>query len=126
LETAIPKLKEAGIQVSLFIEPQPEQVEASIELGVDSVELHTGRYATAHQGRERADAVEALAAAAEMAHSGGVEVHAGHGLDYHNYPIFAAAVPHVEEVSIGFAIIARALIDGLDGAVREMVRLVKQ
>jgi pyridoxine 5-phosphate synthase len=112
--------------VSLFIEPQPNQVEASIELGVDSVELHTGRYATAHQGRERAEAVEALATAAELAHSGGLEVHAGHGLDYHNYPIFSAAVPHVEEVSIGFAIMARALIDGLDGAVREMVRLVKQ
>ncbi|WP_243663588.1 pyridoxine 5'-phosphate synthase, partial [Rhodothermus marinus] len=68
---------------------------------------------------------EKLAAAARVAHELGLQVHAGHGLDYHNYPLFRETVPYVHEVSIGFAIIARAVLVGLETAVREMRRLVK-
>lgn len=126
LEEVVPRLQDEGIEVSLFIEPDAVQVNASVELGVEAVELHTGTFANAHGERARAESLDALLSAAKQAHNAGLEVHAGHGLDYRNYPVFKAAVPQVEEVSIGFAIIAQALIDGLDKAVRDMVKLVKE
>jgi pyridoxine 5-phosphate synthase len=125
LSEVVPRLKEARIEVSTFIEPDLDQVDASVAVGADAVEFHTGAYANAHDGKGRAEMLDVLAEAAKHAHAVGLEVHAGHGLDYHNYTAFRAAVPHVSEVSIGFAIIARALIDGLETSVREMVKLVK-
>ena len=125
LRRVMPRLSDAGIEVAIFIEPDIEQIEAAADLGADAIELHTGAYANARQDVDKAHTLEALADAAEKAHHLGLDVHAGHGLDYHNYPALKASVPHLKEVSIGFAIIARALFDGLDVAVREMVKLVK-
>ena len=125
LDEVVPGLKGAGIEVATFIEPDLRQVDASVEAGADAVEFHTGVYANAHDDRVRDQALDALVVAATHAQSAGLSVHAGHGLDYHNYRAFRMAMPRVDEVSIGFAIIARALITGLDGAVKEMLRLVQ-
>jgi len=118
-------MKDAGIGVSLFIEPDLAQIDASVKIGADAVEFHTGVYADSHDDRARGESLDALAAAASHAREAGLNVHAGHGLDYHNYAAFRVAVANVDEVSIGFAVIARALFDGLDTAVREMLKLVK-
>ena len=116
----------AGIaEVALFVDPDPAQLEAAAETGANAIELHTGDFANAQTPAEQAAEAAHLADAARIAHSLGLRVHAGHGLDYHNYPVFAARVPHVREVSIGFAVVARAVLVGLDKAVRTMRYLVK-
>ncbi len=120
------RLYSAGIEeVSLFIEPDLDQVRASVDAGANCIELHTGNYANATTEDERKEVLKRLADAAEHAHDLGLRVHAGHGLDYRNYPAFGRAVPHVEEVSIGFAIIAQAVMVGLDRAVHDMATLVR-
>jgi pyridoxine 5-phosphate synthase len=112
----------AGIRVALFIDPEPAQIEASRAAGAPVVELHTGTYSDA-TGAAQARELERLRRAARFAASLGLEVHAGHGLHYHNVmPI--AALPEVVELNIGHAIIARALFDGLASAVREMKALM--
>ena len=121
------RLHEAGTEVSLFLDPVPAQIDAAAALGADAIELHTGDFARAYEAGRRAEVaaeVARLSAAAEQAHAAGLAVHAGHGLDYHNWRQFAA-VPHVEEVSIGFAIVARAVLVGMEQAVREMAALVR-
>ena len=126
LEAVIPQLYDAGVrEVALFVDPDLDQIEASARLGANAIELHTGDFANAPTPAERQAVAERLARAAERALDLGLFVHAGHGLDYHNYRHFAAAVPHVHEVSIGFAIVARAVFVGLPEAVREMRRVVK-
>lgn len=115
----IEALKPEGIAVSLFVDPEEEALLAANELGADAVELHTGRYANA---REEAAVVRefiALRDAAASAKTLGLRVHAGHGLDYRNV-WRVAGLPEVEELNIGFAIVARALFVGLTQAVREM------
>ncbi len=125
LAEVIPRLKDEGIAVAIFIEPDLVQVDASVKVGADAVEFHTGVYANSHDDRTRDKSLDALEKAARHAAEAGLSVHAGHGLDFHNYTAFRMAVPDIDEVSIGFAVIARALIDGLDASVREMVKLVK-
>jgi len=125
LRAVIPRLQEASIEVSLFVDPVIEHIQAAAEVGADAIELHTGEYANASSEPERLRKLEALAQAAEEAHRLGLHVHAGHGLDYRNYPLFKQHVPHLREVSIGFAIIARAVLVGMEQAVREMRLLVK-
>lgn len=117
------RLRRAGIRVSIFIDPDVEQITAAAGLPVDLVELNTGKYADARDEAERAPALEAVRRAAAHAASLGLEVHAGHGLDYRNLaPILA--VPEIEELSIGFSIVARAAIVGLEAAVRQMLALL--
>jgi pyridoxine 5-phosphate synthase len=126
LQEVIPRLFDAGIEeVALFVDPDPRQIEAARAVGANAIELHTGDFANAPTEAARRAEAEKLAAAARVAHELGLQVHAGHGLNYHNYPLFRETVPHVHEVSIGFAIIARAVLVGLETAVREMRRLVK-
>ncbi len=126
LETVIPRLHDAGIeQVSLFVEPRLNQIEAAAEVGADTIELHTGDFANASTEADQRTRAEQLAEGARAAHELGLRVHAGHGLDYRNFPLFRETVPHVAEVSIGFAIVARAVFAGLENAVREMRRVVK-
>lgn len=126
LGETIPRLFDAGIrEVALFVDPEPDQIEAAREVGANAIELHTGDFANAPTPEARTAVGERLAAAALQAHALGLRVHAGHGLDYANYPLFRNLVPHVSEVSIGFAVIARAVLVGLDRAVRDMRRLVK-
>lgn len=122
LLSVVPRLARAGCEVSLFVDPDVAQIEAAAEVGAEFVELHTGSYARARGARRRKE-LERLARAAEHAHALGLRVNAGHGLDYDNVsPI--AALPHVEELNIGFAIVARAVFTGVDEAVGTMARLV--
>ena len=125
----IPRLKDAaqtlaghGVRVSLFIDPDPRQIEAAAEIGVPAIELHTGAYAE-RSGVHQATELERLHSGARLAAGLGIEVHAGHGLNYHNVqPV--AAIRDIVELNIGHSIIARALFDGLPVAIREMKQLL--
>lgn len=126
IRPVVEQLLEAEIEeVALFVDPDPAQITAAAEVGANTIELHTGDYANAptHAARQREAA--RLAEGALIAHDAGLKVHAGHGLDYTNYALFRETVPHVAEVSVGFAIIARAILVGMEQAVRDMHRLVK-
>ncbi|HEY5755522.1 MAG TPA: pyridoxine 5'-phosphate synthase [Steroidobacter sp.] len=124
LKNICARLKEAGIRVSLFIDPEPSQLDAAVRTGAPVVELHTGAYAEAigeHQARE----LKRIEVAARHAAKLGLTVHAGHGLHYHNVqPI--AAIAEIVELNIGHAIVAHAVIHGLAPAVSEMKRLMLQ
>lgn len=119
---AVAKLREAGIAVSLFLDPDPRQIELAARLDVDAVELHTGRYASA-RGRAQAAELEQLIAAGRWVRQAGMALHAGHGLNYHNVRA-VAAIEGMRELNIGHAIVARALWVGMEAAVREMKRLI--
>lgn len=113
----------AGIRVALFIDPERAQIEAAAASGAPAVELHTGAYAEA-TGAARATELERLHAGARLAARLGLEVHAGHGLDYHNVqPV--AAITEIVELNIGHAIVARAVFSGLAAAVRDMKALMR-
>ncbi|HEU4699478.1 MAG TPA: pyridoxine 5'-phosphate synthase [Gemmatimonadales bacterium] len=121
LADAIARMRDAGIHLSLFIDPDPRAIDAARALGVPAVELHTGRYA--HTWREGDAALDELRAAARHAAEQGLHVHAGHGLTYRNVtPV--AAIPELEELNIGHSIVSRAVMVGMEAAVREMLRLV--
>ncbi len=123
LSEVLPRFRERGMLVSLFVDPDPRQLEAAAVLEADFVELHTGAYANA-SGQARTRELERLTAGAIRAHELGLRVNAGHGLDYENVaPV--AALPQVEELNIGYAIIARSLFAGAETAVREMLALVR-
>jgi pyridoxine 5-phosphate synthase len=119
VKAVVARLKEAGIRVSLFIDAEEKQIRAAKDAGADAVELHTGKYAEAENEPELEAELEKLRQGAELAHSLGLEVHAGHGLTYRNVkPI--TTLPHLTELHIGHSIISRAVLAGLDQAVREM------
>ena len=120
---AVAGCRAAGVRVSVFVDAIPEQVDASKAAGADAVEINTGPYADAPDARRPAQLTR-IAAAAERAATAGLDVLAGHGLNYVNVaPI--VRLPHIVELNIGHAIIARAVLVGLDRAVREMVGLLK-
>ncbi|MDA6065842.1 pyridoxine 5'-phosphate synthase [Idiomarina abyssalis] len=116
---ATQRLTEAGIQVSLFIDADREQIDAARNAGAPIIELHTGQYAEAETEQEKTRELARLMEAAEYAHSIGLQVNAGHGLHYHN-TLEVAQIPQMVELNIGHSIIARAVLDGLDKAVRDM------
>jgi pyridoxine 5-phosphate synthase len=119
---AVARLQESGIRVSLFIDPDEQQIEAARAAGAPVIELHTGTYAGA-DGAARARELDRLQRAAQHGASLGLAVHAGHGLDYFNVqPV--AAISQIVELNIGHAIIARALFTGMAEAVREMKSLM--
>ena len=122
LQQVVAQLASAGIQVSLFIDADPEQLDAAKAVGAPYVELHTGRYADS-QGAAQQTELARIAAAARHGQAIGLNVNAGHGLHYHNVAAIAA-LPELEELNIGHAIIARAVLTGLPEAVREMKRLM--
>jgi pyridoxine 5-phosphate synthase len=117
------QLQDAGIIVSLFIDPDADQVAAAAESGATFIELHTGCFADAISEAQQLEELGKLISAAEAAYSHGLRVNAGHGLNYHNVH-HIHKVPRVEELNIGHAIIARAVLVGLDRAVRDMVALL--
>jgi len=120
---ACAELAGAGVRVALFIDADPRQIEAAAQAGAPVIELHTGAYANAG-GAARAHELDKLRAGAQRAAGLGLEVHAGHGLHYHNVePV--AAIAEIVELNIGHALIARALFDGLAGAVRDMRALMQ-
>ncbi len=119
----IGRLREAGISVSLFLDPDPQQIEAAAELGADAVELHTGRYALARPGPEQQKELVALTTVGAQIRRAGMALHAGHGLTYRNVrPV--AAIEAMHELNIGHSIVARAIMVGFEQAVREMKQLV--
>lgn len=125
LDQVIPRLYDAGIpEVSLFVDPDEVQIRAAADSGANAIELHTGDFANS-RGDKRVETLERLADAGELARELGLGLHAGHGLDYDNYDTFRSGMPALDEVSIGFAIVARAVFVGLEQAVRDMAFLVK-
>jgi len=121
--TAVKKLHDAGIYVSLFLDPDPRQLDLAKSLGAEAVELHTGQYALAKAGKPQGAELAKLIAAGAQIRSAGLALHAGHGLNYHNVQSIAA-IPDMHELNIGHAIIARAVFVGLQAAVREMKDLI--
>jgi len=114
----IKALQDNGIDVSLFIDPDPNLIEAAASANAVFIELHTGAYANA-KGKRRENELKRLTTAAIYAHELGLRVNAGHGLDYDNV-MAVAQIPFIEELNIGYSIIGRAVYVGLDQAVREM------
>ena len=116
-------LGKAGIRTSIFIDTSLEEIKAAREIGVDLIEINTGTYADLGEGPAREKALEAVRKAAEFGHKIGLEVHGGHGLDYRNVgPI--VAIPEIVELSIGFSIVARAAVVGIERAVLDMLALL--
>ena len=123
MHDACVRLAEAGITVSLFIDPELKQIEAAVVCGAPVIELHTGRYAEAGSAAEAKKELKIIRKAAEQAHALGLQVNAGHGLHYHNVqPI--AAIKELVELNIGHAIVARSFFTGFQTAVREMKQLM--
>ncbi|KFD20311.1 MULTISPECIES: pyridoxine 5'-phosphate synthase [Tatumella] len=125
LNEAVRRLSQAGIQVSLFIDPDQQQIDAAVTAGAPYIELHTGAYAEAEEGPVRDAELERIRQAAEYAASRGLKVNAGHGLTYHNV-LPVAAIPQIYELNIGHAIIGQAVFSGLAGAVSEMKALLRE
>jgi pyridoxine 5-phosphate synthase len=121
---AVAALRAAGIRVSLFIDPEPAQIEASVRCGAQVVEIHTGAYAVATSREHQARELERIRRAAGAAAALGLTVHAGHGLNYQNV-VPVAAIPEIVELNIGHAIVAQAIFDGLAGAVAKMKTLMQ-
>jgi pyridoxine 5-phosphate synthase len=120
---AVSTLAAAGIKVSLFIDADKAQIDAAKATGAPYIEIHTGAYADAENDKEQAQELERIRDGVQYAHGLGIIVNAGHGLHYHNVkPI--AQMPEIYELNIGHAIVARAAIDGLEKAVRDMKRLM--
>jgi len=119
LEPTIARLQSAGVRVSLFIEPAAEQIKAAKRLGADVVELHTGAFANA-SGEVQRQELERLRVAADHAADIGLQVNAGHGINYTNIAAIRT-VPHLVELNIGHSIVSRAVFSGLEAAVAEML-----
>ncbi len=123
IDDAVAKLTAAGIETSLFIDADKKQIDAALASKAGYIEIHTGQYADATNEAEQQEELEQLVEGIKYAHGLGLKVNAGHGLNYFNVkPI--AAIPEIIELNIGHAIIARAVIDGLDKAIRDMKRLM--
>jgi pyridoxine 5-phosphate synthase len=122
--TVLDRLRDAGVRTSLFIDPDEKAVRAAAQLEVDAVELHTGEYANALRS-SRAEQLLRLEEAAALGRDLGLAVHAGHGLTYENVTR-VAALANVEELNIGHSVVSRAVLVGIERAVREMAELVRR
>jgi pyridoxine 5-phosphate synthase len=123
-KTVVERLKSEGIKVSLFIDPDPAQIEIADQIGADIVEIHTGHYSEARSESEAEERFERIIKAVEISDKLKLGISAGHGLNYVNIKRFKS-LPQVEEYSIGHSIVARAVLAGFEKAVGEMVALVK-
>jgi pyridoxine 5-phosphate synthase len=119
----VERLHEAGIAVSLFLDPDPRQIEAAVQVAADAVELHTGQYALAKPGPERQQQLGVLESAGRQVFQAGLALHAGHGLTYRNV-VPVARIDGMHELNIGHSIVARAIMVGFERAVAEMKRLI--
>jgi pyridoxine 5-phosphate synthase len=124
METTIKRLQSAGIRVSLFVDPSLEQIDAAGELGVEMVELHTGKLANAFSEKIQSEELQNLQAAAKCASELNLQVNAGHGINYTNVEQIHK-IPHLSELNIGHSIISRAISVGLETAVKEMLAAMK-
>ena len=125
LKGSIRLLQDADIRVSAFIDPDLEQIRASHKLEVQAVEIHTGRFAEAPSPQARREELRRIVDASKMGKKLGLEVAAGHGLDYANVKSIGR-IPEIVELNIGHSIVARAMIDGMDRAVRDMLELMRE
>lgn len=125
IKEACDRLSTAGIEVSLFIDPEPAQIDATIRCGAPVIELHTGAYAEAETSKEQTEELQRIREAAAYAYQKGLIVNAGHGLHYHNVEQIAE-IPEMNELNIGHGIIARALFVGLKAAVSEIKQQMLQ
>ena len=125
VSSAIDKLKAAGIKVSVFIEPHPDNVDLALEVGADMIEIHTGKYALVKDNEAKLIELEKIRLTAQVAKELALGVNAGHGLNYQNI-IALANISDIEEVSIGHSIISRALFTGLHRAVEDMVNIIRR
>jgi pyridoxine 5-phosphate synthase len=121
----VKRLQAAGIEVSLFIDPDPRQVEVARRLNAQAIEFQTANYSEARTTPERAWQLDVLKKATDAALAGGLHVHMGHGLNYTNVQA-VAAIPGVEELNIGHSIVSRAVLVGMERAVREMKEAIRK
>lgn len=119
-----PSIRETEIEISLFLDPNPEDINMAFELGSDAIELHTGTFANAASKEERIEELKRLRKAAIQIHTLGMKVNAGHGLNLENLPVFLDVVPHLNEVSIGHALIGKSLFWGLPKTVKAYLELM--
>ena len=124
-QRVFPPLKKAGIETSLFIDPDPEAVDLAHKLGSEAVELHTGTYANAEGEQQVKHELQRLKAAALLAHQKEMKVNAGHGLNFSNIHRLLMEIPHLNDISIGHALISDALFNGLHTSVSRMVGIIK-
>lgn len=124
LRDAVKMLHDGGVAVSLFINPDPKPIKTAHRLEVDYVEIHTGSFAEARSFAKRQEEYERVVTSAKLARKLGLGVHAGHGLDYRNI-FWLRGLQEIDEFSIGHAVMARAVLVGIERAVREMIELVK-
>ena len=124
LQSACDKLSEAGIEVSLFIDPEEAQIDAALKAGAPVIELHTGCYADAKTPVQQAEELERIRLAAHYAYSAGLQVNAGHGLNFYNVEAICA-LPEIVELNIGHSIIAQAVFSGLAQTVRDLKQLMR-
>lgn len=120
----IPPLHEKEIEISLFLDPNPEDIEQASKLGVEAVELHTGTYANATTDKAVKYELERLREGAEMIHSSGMKVNAGHGLNLQNLADLVEAVPYLHDISIGHALVSDALFIGLENTVQKYLNII--
>ncbi len=125
IKKTIEKLHDAGIDVSLFVEPDIDQIDASKEINADMIEIHTGVYANAPSDAEMFDELERIRVASIHAKKIGLGVNAGHGLDYQNIKDFVV-LEDIDEVSIGQAVVARSVFVGLEQAIKEMLYFIRK
>ena len=125
LKSACGQLADVGIEVSLFIDPENDQIDAAVTVGAPVIELHTGRYADADNAAEKKHELQRLQHAASYASKAGLQVNAGHGLNYHNVDAICL-IPEIVELNIGHSIISQAVFSGLDRAVGDLKRLMLQ
>ena len=124
LEPTIKRLQVAGIRVSLFVDPSLEQIDAAHEMGVEMVELHTGKLANAYSEKIEKQELENLQAAATAASELNLQVNAGHGINYTNIALIHK-IPHLTELNIGHSIVSRAILVGIEDAIKELLTAVK-
>ena len=123
LRSTVQRLQDVGIKVSMFIDPEQQQIEASCEIGADAIEIHTGGFADAVSINSKESELARIESAIEFASTLPLRINAGHGLHYHNVSA-VAALPGIAELNIGHAIIARAVFTGLGEAVSEMKKII--
>lgn len=123
-DRVFPAFKDTGIKISLFLDPNPEDIKLAHELGSDAIELHTGTFANAVDSDAQKNELNRLTDAAEMIHSLGMTVNAGHGLNLKNLSILIENVPYLEDVSIGHALVSKAVFWGLERTVKEYLKIM--
>ncbi len=119
-----PAFEDTGIKLSLFLDPNPADIELAHKLGADAIELHTGTFANAPDAASQRKELERLKAGAELIHETGMIVNAGHGLNLENLPLLISEVPYLRDISIGHALISKSLYWGLEKTVKEYIRLM--